>query len=97
VDRGGGRGRLAVALREAGEEVGDVGARRVHRRLPARVQEAPELEQVRAVGLERVARQAALELEVREEVQHQVLETAATAGSRGDGHDKAFVRASIIP
>ena len=46
----------------------------------AAVQERAELQQVRAVGLERVARQAPLELEVREEVEHVVLERARLGG-----------------
>src|SRR5689334_21912389 len=45
------------------------------------------LEQVGPVCLERVARQPALELEVREEVEHEVLERLGGSGERfGDGH-----------
>ena len=44
-------------------------------------QERAELHQVRAVGLERVARQPALELEVGEEVEHQVLDSGAASGA----------------
>ena len=97
VDRGGGGWRLAIALRETGEEVRDVGARGARRRLSTSVEEAPELEQVRSVGLQRIARQPALELEVGEEVEHQMLERLVLRGSRGDGHETAFVRRRGIP
>jgi hypothetical protein len=53
-------------------------------------QVAAVLQQVRAVGLERVAREPALELEVGEEVEHQVLERLGRRGRVGrsvdDGH-----------
>ena len=42
----------------------------------APAQELPELQQVRAVGLQRVARQAPLELEVGEELEHERLDPA---------------------
>jgi len=53
-------------------------------------EERAELQQVGAVGLERVARQAALELEVREEVEHVVLERACVNGCRCDRHGLLF-------
>ena len=52
-------------------------------------QERAELQQVRAVGLERVARQPALELEVGEEVEHVVLERPRLRGGV-DGHGAEF-------
>ena len=48
---------------------------------PPPLQEGPELQQVGAVGLERVARQAPLELQVGQEVEHQLLDP----GLLGDG------------
>ena len=75
MDRGGRRGPLvAVADRQAGEEVADVAGARIDRRHIALGEKAPELQQVGAVCLECVAREAALELEVGEEVEHEVLE-----------------------
>ncbi len=73
---------LAVARGEAGDEARQVGVR--DRERVAAVQVVAELEQVAAVGLERVARQAALELEVGEEVQDEVLERLGGRG-RGEG------------
>ena len=57
-----------------GQEIGHVGALGVRRPLAARAEEGPVLEQVGPVGGQRVARQAALELEVGEEVEQQPLE-----------------------
>ena len=76
---------LAVAVRapgrEVGEEVRDVAAVRLDRAHAARArQEHPVLQQVGAVGVERVARQPALELEVGEEVEHERLEARLDRG-----------------
>ena len=65
--------------------------------LPAGVEETAELEQVRAVGLERVARQPALEFEVGEEVQHQVLEGLQLRGALDRGHGAAFAQPPSSP
>ena len=63
-----------VAARQLGEEVRDVRGLGVLRPTSALRQEGAELEQVGTVGLQRVARHPPLELEVREEVEHQLLE-----------------------
>ena len=55
-------------------------------------EEAPELEQVAAVRLERVARQAALELEVGEEVEHEVLVGTGVWERCDSGHGVCFAR-----
>src|SRR5206468_1660558 len=75
-----------VAARQVGEEVGHVGARGGDWRHVARVEEAAVLEQVGAVGLERVARQPALELQVRQEIEHQVLERPGVGGLEDGCH-----------
>jgi hypothetical protein len=62
----------------------------------AAVQERAELQQVRAVRLERVARQAPLELEVGEEVEHVMLERSRL-GSGDDGHGAGFAVAASLP
>jgi hypothetical protein len=41
---------------------------------PAPAHELPELQQVRAVGLERVARQTPLQLQIGQEVEHEWLD-----------------------
>jgi hypothetical protein len=61
------------------------------------LQEPPVLEQVGAVGLERVARQAALELEVGEEIEQQVLERARCDGLGDRGDTDCFARRSAPP
>ena len=67
-------GRLAVApVGELGDELGEPGVVERQRVAPGPAQPFAELQQVGAVGLERVARQPALELEVGEEVEHEVL------------------------
>ena len=81
---GGHRRPVGGARGEVLQERGEVG---VHRLLdvvtPRRPQEGAELEQVRAIGLQRVARQRPLELQVGEEVQHVVAERA---DGDEDGH-----------
>ena len=47
------------------------------------LQVGAQLEQVGAIGLERVAREPPLELQIGEEVEHEVLERL---GAYGDGH-----------
>ena len=71
--------RAPVTRRELGQEVGDVGRRRPRPSVPAG-EEGAELQQVRPVGLERVARHAALELQIGEEVEHQLYEAVAPDG-----------------
>ena len=62
----------------------------------ARLQMAAELLQVGAVGIERVARETALELEVGEEVEHEVLVWVGV--DLGDGHlPTAFAAGSPRP
>jgi hypothetical protein len=72
------RGKLAQERRE----VHVLGRQHVG---PAAAQERPELQKVRAVRLERVARQPALELEIGEEVEDVVLERPRLGGGV-DGH-----------
>jgi hypothetical protein len=74
-------GAAAVSLRvrgdsrrQVGEEVSDVGALDRGRGAPAGADEGAELQEVGPVGVEGVAGQSALELEVGEEVEHQRLE-----------------------
>src|SRR4051794_10183693 len=87
--------RLAVAAeRELGDEPGQAGVverERVAARAP---QPVAELEEVGAVRLERVARQAALELEVCEEVEHEVL---VRLGGTRDGHAREFAGTERLP
>jgi hypothetical protein len=82
---------LAQLLQEAGE-IRVLGIEHVH---PAASEVEAELQEVGPVGLERVARQPALELEVCEEVEHLVLE----AGRRrlGDGHASRFAPWAAVP
>jgi hypothetical protein len=78
---GGGRGaRAVVAGHQAGQVVGEVGAGGVEDGQSPLGEEAAHLQEVGAVGLERVAREAALELEVGQEVEHQMLEHRRTRG-----------------
>ncbi len=82
--------------REVGEEVGDVGALDRDRVAPARMQEGAELEQIGPVGVERVAGETALELEVGEKVEHQRLEVGIGARlwlGDGDRHGAWFLAA----
>jgi len=78
--RGRGRGAcgcVAVGRAPRGElleEVRDVARRGVQRRAVPFLEKAPVLQQVGAVCVERVTRQATLELEVRQEVEDEVLE-----------------------
>ncbi len=64
------------------------------RRRRVRCEVRAELQQVGAVGLERVARQAALELEVGEEVEHEVLERLEGSD---DGHGAWFAAGGRAP
>ncbi len=54
---------------------------------PVRAQERAELKEIRTVGLQRVAREAALELEVRDEVEDQRLDAAIGYGRAGSLRD----------
>ena len=76
---------VAVARSERGEEVGEVRAGGIRRVGVPLVEEGAELEQVGAVGGERVARQPALELEVGEEVEDERLEVAEGPASGASG------------
>jgi hypothetical protein len=96
VDGGRRRG-AAAGSAERGEEVLDLRPLRPNRRQAVLVQEPPVLEQVGAIRLERVARQAALELEVGEEIEQQVLKGSLCDGL-GDRCDTAcFARRSPPP
>jgi hypothetical protein len=89
LQRGRGHRRLlTVSGGQRGDEAGEVGMRDRERVAPVQVRAV--LQEVRAVGLERVAREPALELQVREEVEHEVLERFRCRGRVGasvdDGH-----------
>ena len=87
LDRRGRDGRaLRAAGRQLGEKAGELGVAERRRVEAVAREEVAELQQVGAVGLQRVARQAALELEVGEEVEHVVLERARGGCWAGDGH-----------
>ena len=73
----------ALAGRQLGEEVGDVGWPRRQRVELVRGEVLAVLEEVGAVGVEGVAGEAALELQVGEEVEDEALE--ARVGARGAG------------
>ena len=74
MDRRRRAGRAAVAGRQIGEEVADVGRARRERVEPVVGEELAVLEQVGAVGVQRVAREAPLQLQVGEEVEDEALE-----------------------
>ena len=74
LDGRAGGGRAAVPLRQLGQEIGDVSRRCVLGRPAAPAEEHAELEQVGAVGLEGVARHAPFQLQVGEEIEHQLAE-----------------------
>jgi hypothetical protein len=85
--------RLALAARrELGDELGEPGVVELQRIAARALQPLAELQEVGAVGLERVAREPALELEVGEEVEDEVLE-----GLDGDGHGTGFAAAAASP
>jgi hypothetical protein len=90
--RGDGRA-VVVPGGELGGEGGEVGVGDGERVEPAAAQPGAVLEQVGAIGLERVARQPPLELEVGEEVEQQVLERLRPGRRRRDGHSAEFVAA----
>ena len=95
LHRGVGHGRaLAVTAGELGHEGGEVGVLELERVLARLLQVRAELQQVRAVGLERVAGEPALELEVGEEVEHEVLECVRSCD---DGHAGGFAAARAPP
>ena len=96
VDGGRRRRGAPIARGEPGQEVRQVGGGRRGGVGAVLSEEAAELEQVRAVRLERVARQAALELEVGEEVEHEMLERGSLR-LRRDSHQSAFARGTAIP
>jgi hypothetical protein len=83
--------------RQALEEIGDVACLGVERGQFALLQEAPELQQVRAVRIEGVTRQPALKLQVGEEVEHEVLEATLDDGLLDGGHGAGFARAVRSP
>src|SRR3977135_1784024 len=76
----------SLAGAELGNELGQLGVRDLERRVAVPLQPDPELLEVGAVGLERVARQAPLELEVREEVEDEIAERTRRGMRRGGGH-----------
>jgi hypothetical protein len=70
------------ARRERGDEVGEVGVAGAQGVRPGALQVGAELEEVGPVGLERVAGEPALELEVGQEVEHEVLERLGRHGTQ---------------
>ena len=81
VDRRCRAGGAAVAGGQVGEEVGDVGRPGLQRVAVVLGEELAVLEQVGAVGVQRVAREAALQLQVGEEVEDEALEAGVGAGA----------------
>ncbi len=75
----GGRDRrpLPGAVGELGEKRREVAMTNVERAHTAATQKLPELQQIDAVGLQRVAREPALELQIGEEVEHEALDARA--------------------
>src|SRR6476646_5396835 len=99
VDGRGGEGRAPLPRRQLGEEVGDVGAARLQRVAVVGAEVFAVLEQIGPVGVEGVAREAALQLQVGEEVEDEALEAGVGAGLGGrarrlrlyrDGHGAGF-------
>ena len=83
VDGRGRAGRAAVAGRQVGEEVCDVGRPRLQRVEAVGGEVLPVLEEVGAVGVQGVAGEAALQLQVGEEVEDQALEAGVGTGAGG--------------
>src|SRR5271157_6523212 len=79
-ERGRRRGRRSFG--ELGQERRQIAVARLKRAHPAAVEEGAELEEIRAVGLERVARKSPLELEIGEEVERQMLDPEPRRGLR---------------
>ncbi len=94
---------MAVAGRQVGEEVGDIGPLGLRGAAVALGQEGAVLEQIGSIGRERVVRQAPLEFQVREEVEHQRLEArldraaALLAATDCDRHARLFSPPRTIP
>src|SRR5919108_2211811 len=104
VDRRGRRGRapVAVALREVRQEVGEIGGLGLGGVPPSLGQKAAELQQVRAIGGQRVAGEPALELEMSQEVQYERLVALGglrdgLALGRNRGHAKYFRGRAPVP
>ena len=81
----GGRGpAIVAAVRELADELRQQGPSTASGSTPCAAEELTELLQIRAVGLERVARESALELEVGEKVERELVQTlGGTSGNRG--------------
>jgi len=91
LERGGRGSRpLVVSGRELGHERRQVDAGRRERVDGAPRQEVAELLQIGAVGLQRVARQPTLQLEVGEEVERQFGDAASRSTDLGGGHEALF-------
>src|SRR3954447_25081592 len=88
--RGLGARLVAAALGELGDELVEPGVVEVEGVAPRALEPVPELQQVGAVGLERVAGEPALELEVGEEVEHEML---IRLDAVCDGHGEVFATA----
>ena len=79
--------RLAlVSGRQLGDERGEIGGRDLQRVAFTAREERPELLQVRPVGIQRVAREAALELERRQEIKREIGEPPLSGRDVGDRH-----------
>ncbi len=81
-----------------GHERGEVDGTHGERIDLTALQELTELLQVGAVGLERIPRQPALELQVGDEVERQLGKPAGGSGSLGGGHELLFgvARATLL-
>src|SRR5215207_7658678 len=106
VDRRGRAGRPALPSRQLREEVSDVGRTRLERIAAVRGEVFPVLEQVGAVGVEGVAGEATLQLQVGEEVENEGLEASIgprfcrRAGGPGfdrDRHGRCFLLSGYNP
>ena len=86
------RGAVLPAGRHVGDEVGEVAVRRGQRVGVRALEVRAELKQVGPVGLERVAGEPALELQVGQEVEQQVLERLGRRRDRHGGSEFAAAK-----
>ena len=99
LDRGrGDRGPAGLAVGQLGDEFRELAMRDLQGADPLPLQEGAVLGQVRAVGLERVARQPPLQLQVGQEVERQVGERPRRGRmDGGGGHAPGFAPAARAP
>ncbi len=94
-----GRRRRCRPFGELGQERRQIPMARLQGAHPAALEEGAELEEIRAVGLERVARQAPLELQIGEEVERQMLDPEPRRGCCDllKAHPPRFASAAAAP